>query len=112
MSGTAVYKQIGDTVPYTPSSAVSAGDVVVQGELVGIAQRDIAANAAGDLIVAGVVTFPKATTSGSAITAGAKLYWDESSSVATTTVGSNKLIGKAVTAASASASTVDVLMSQ
>jgi predicted RecA/RadA family phage recombinase len=48
--------------------------------------------------VKGVFDFPKATGGGTAISAGAKLYWDEANSVATTDdgAGANKLIGKAV----------------
>jgi len=112
MAATAVYLAVGNTVDYTPSTAVTAGDVVVQGELVGVATQAIAANVKGALAVAGVFQFPKATTSGSALTAGAKVYWDAGSSVVTTTVGSNKYVGKVVTAAAASASTVEVRLEQ
>lgn len=102
----------GDAIDYTPTSAVNAGDVVVQGDLVGVAKKNIAANALGALHVKGVFDFPKATTSGSAITAGTKLYWDASSEVATSTAGGNKYIGKAVQAADADDTTVRVRMEQ
>lgn len=102
----------GDYVDYTPGSAVSAGDVVVQGELVGVATSAISANVKGAIAVRGVCRFPKDTGSTSAITAGANCYWDAGNEVATTTAGSNKLIGKAVAAAAASASTVDILLNQ
>ena len=108
----ATYVHEGRAVDYTPSSAVTAGDVIVQGELVGVAKKDIAANVLGALSIEGVFDFAKSTASTSAITAGAKLYWDAENEVATTTVGSNKYIGKAVAAAAASASTVRVYMSQ
>jgi predicted RecA/RadA family phage recombinase len=108
MSGTVKLLQGGETVDYTPSSAVTAGDVVVQGEMVGVAVRDIAANDRGALFKTGNFVCPKATTSGSAITAGATLYWDASSEVVTTTSGSNKEFGKAIAAAAATASTVNV----
>lgn len=99
-------------VDYTPSVAVAGGDVVVQGDLIGIATRAIAANALGSLATAGVWDFPKDTGSSSAITAGAVLYWDAGSEVATTSSSGNKRIGKAVAAAAASASTVRVLIDQ
>jgi len=43
---TAVFVQEGDVIDYTPSSAVAAGDVVVQGDLIGVAKQPIAANTA------------------------------------------------------------------
>lgn len=102
----------GDAIDYTPSLAVSAGDVVVQGELVGVAKKNIAANALGALHVKGVFDFPKATTSTSAITAGALCYWDDNNDVATTTSSGNKLIGKCVAAAAAADTTVRIRMDQ
>jgi len=101
-----------DTVDYTPASAVVAGDVVVQGTLVGVAHAAIAANALGALHVTGVYDFAKAVTSGSAITAGAKVYWDASGEVVTTTVGSNVYVGKVELAATAVATTVAVRLEQ
>jgi len=106
------FVQDGWSVDYTPSSAVEAGDVVVQGELVGIAKADIAADALGALAVEGVFDFPKDTGSADAITAGANVYWDAGNEVATTTVGSNKLIGKVITAAAAADATVRVKLNQ
>ncbi len=106
----ATYVQSGDMVDYTPTSDVSAGDIVVQNDLVGVALRDIEANTLGALAVRGVFDFPKDTGSGSAITAGAKVYWDAANKVATATAGSNKLIGKAVAAADADDETVRVLL--
>jgi len=97
-SPVATYKHAGDVVDYTPSSAVAVGDVVVQGELVGVAQHAIAANALGALTVKGVFDFPKATGGGTAIAGGVKVYWDVSEQVAKTDdeSGANKLIGKSV----------------
>lgn len=104
----------GMRVDYTPTSAVASGAVVVQGELIGVALAPITANTLGALAVAGVFDFPKATGSGSEISAGAKVYWDASGGVATTSDGSgaNKYIGKAVRAASTTDNTVRVLLSQ
>ena len=44
---TATFVQAGDQIDYTPGAAVAAGDVVVQGDLVGVAKQPIAANAPG-----------------------------------------------------------------
>jgi len=107
------FVQAGDSIDYTPGSDVSAGDVVVQGDLVGVAKLDIAANTLGSLAVAGVFDFPKASGDGG-ISAGAKVYWDDASDVATASDGggANKLIGKAVAAAGDTDTTVRVRMSQ
>ncbi len=89
----------GNSVDYTPGSAVTAGQVVVQGELVGVAKVDIPANALGALAVVGVFDFPKATGVGTAISAGANCYWNAGAQQATTTATGNKLIGKCARAA-------------
>ncbi len=111
---TATFVQEGASIDYTPGSAVSAGDVIVQEDLVGVAKLDIAANALGALATEGVFDFPKATTSGSAISAGEECYWDEAETVAKTDAesGANKLIGKATAAAGADDDTVRIRMSQ
>ncbi|MCG3127379.1 MAG: hypothetical protein CHACPFDD_02239 [Phycisphaerae bacterium] len=110
----ATFVQDGMSIDYTPGAAVPAGEVVVQGELVGIAKFAIAANALGSLSVDGVYDFPKATGGGTAITAGATLYWDDTNNRATTNAaaGANKLIGKCIKAAVDADTTVRVRMSQ
>jgi predicted RecA/RadA family phage recombinase len=94
----------GNSIDYTPSSGgadVSAGDVIVQGDLIGIAKLDIAAGTLGALAVTGVFDLPKTAGVGEAIGAGAKVYWDEAESVAKTDdeAGANKYLGKTVLAA-------------
>lgn len=100
MGTVSTYQHDPDHIDYTPSSAVAVGDVVVLGDLIGIADRPIPANVKGALAVEGAFTFPKA--SGSAINAGTTVYWDATNSVITATAGSNKRAGFAIeTAASA-----------
>lgn len=70
-------------IPYTPVSAVTAGDVVAQGSLVGYATEDIAAGELGSLVIMGIAEGPKA--SGSAIAAGSDVYWDDEDEVITET---------------------------
>ncbi|MCP4594509.1 MAG: DUF2190 family protein [bacterium] len=108
----ATFVQEGQSIDYTPSAVVASGDVVVQGELVGVAKQPIAANALGALAVAGVFDFAKATGGGTAITAGANVYWDDGGNVATTTASGNKLIGKVIAAAGDDDATVRARMSQ
>ena len=67
------FRQEGTKIDHTPSSALAAGDVVVQTSLVGVTPAGIAANALGSLQVAGVVDMVKIT---GAISAGVAVYWD------------------------------------
>jgi len=108
----ATFVHDGNSVDYTPGSAVTAGQVVVQGELVGVAKVDIPANALGALAVVGVFDFPKATGVGTAISAGANCYWNAAAQQATTTATGNKLIGKCVRAAVDADTTVRIRMLQ
>ena len=103
----ATFVSVGQSIDYTPGAAVAAGEVIVQGELVGIATRAIAANALGALAVAGIFDCAKAS---GAITAGALLYWDNTNNVATTTSSGNKLLGKSIAAAASDDTTVRVLL--
>jgi predicted RecA/RadA family phage recombinase len=93
---TATFVHDGKAVDYTPGSAVVAGDVVVQGDLVGVSPRPIASGTLGALAVTGVFDFPKATGGGSALTAGTVVYWDAGAKVATATSVGNKQLGKVV----------------
>lgn len=112
MTEEAIYVHEGHMVDYTPSAKVAAGDVVVQGALVGIAIKDIAANALGALAVTGVFDVAKSVASGSAITAGTNLYWDDSNNVATATASTHKYLGKCVAGVADAATTVRVLIGQ
>ncbi len=108
----AVFRHDDGSIDYTPGADVAAGDVVVQGELVGVAKLDIKANTLGALAVTGVFDFAKATGVGSGISAGANLYWDDTNNVATTTSSGNKLVGKVVKAAADADTTVRARLMQ
>jgi len=97
----ATFIQNGCSIDYTPAANVAAGDVVVQGELIGVAVRPISAGEPGALAVEGVFAFPKATVAGSAIAMGVNVFWDNVAKLATTNAaaGANKLIGKTILAA-------------
>lgn len=101
-----VYKDF-TMVDFTPTSTVEAGDVVVQGDLVGVAVHKIEANQLGALLVNGQVSVVKGS---GAISAGALVYWDATNQVATTTATGNKLMGKAVRAAASGDARVLVLL--
>ena len=110
----AVFAHEGAAIDYTPGADVSAGDVIVQGDLVGVARLDIKAGVLGALAVTGVFDFPKATGASTAIAAGVSVYWDVADAEAKTDseTGANKLIGKTIAAAGDNDATVRVRMSQ
>ena len=110
---TATFVQSGDQIDHTPSSAVAAGAVVVQGNLVGVAKQPIAANALGALAVTGVFRGPKDSSNITAV--GTMLYWDEDgdpvggvagSGAFTTTATGNTFAGWALEIAGAGVGTV------
>lgn len=106
----ATYVQDGDAIDYTPGAAVATGDVVVQGDLVGVVKRPLAANETGAIEVEGVFDFSKATNV--AYTVGTILYWDDTNNLVTTTATGNKQVGKVVRAAATADTTVRVRLSQ
>jgi predicted RecA/RadA family phage recombinase len=108
----AVFVHEGACIDYTPTADVAAGDVVVQGDLVGVAKQPIKANQLGALAVEGVFDFAKVTGVGTALAAGATVYWDDAANVATATAAGNKQIGKVVKAAADADATVRVRMNQ
>lgn len=90
---------------YTPSSAKSAGDVVILGKVVGVCCRPIAANTKGAVTVAGVFTFSKVT--GGALTAGSVAYLHPNYKV-TGTATTSGIAGLVAVDAAAGDTTVDV----
>lgn len=95
-----------DTLDYTPSAAVAAGDVIVVGGRVHVATQAIAANTLGAVRAMGVCEFPKADGAGEAIAGGVIVYWDATNSVATDEASGNVRIGYAVPAGATDADTV------
>jgi len=105
---TAQFVSDGRSMPYTPSGDVAAGDVVVRGSVVGVANRPIASGVLGAIAISGVHKFPKDNGSASALAQGTLVYWDAGAQEVTTTAGSNKKLGYVHEAATAAATTVDV----
>lgn len=77
---TTLYVAEGGIIQYSNTgAAISSGDVVVTGDIVGIALTDIAATTGvGSVATEGVFTVAK--TAGTAWTQGAALDWDASAS--------------------------------
>lgn len=110
----AQYVQTGNHIDYTPAADLAAGDVVVQGELVGIAQCAFGAGQPGCLALTGVFDLPKTTGAGTAIASGAKIYWDAVQKKAATADGggANKYVGKSIRDAADADVVVRVRLSQ
>jgi predicted RecA/RadA family phage recombinase len=105
------FVQPGDRVTLTaPVGGVVSGTAYLIGNLFGVATSSGAAGAAVNFQTIGVVTLPKNNTQ--AMTEGAAVYWDDSAKNVTTTVGSNKKIGQAVSLGGvlAAATAVDVYL--
>jgi predicted RecA/RadA family phage recombinase len=68
----AKFDKIADVIDHTPTSAVSSGDVVAVGGLIGVALEDIAANALGSLAIRGQFELDLAT--GKTFAIGAEVY--------------------------------------
>lgn len=113
MSGV-VYVQHGASIDHTPVADVAAGDVIVQGDLVGVAVRNVKAGELGAIGVEGVFEFPKEAGGGVAFSTGDLAYWDDANDVAVATDGggANKLIGKVVVDAADANDSVRIRLSQ
>ena len=106
----ATFVREGQSIDYTPAADVALGEVIVLGDLVGVASHEIKANQLGSLAVEGVFDFAKAA---GAIGMGTILYWDDPANVVSTSAaGGKKQIGKAIRAAAAADTTVRVKLSQ
>lgn len=89
----AQFKHEGFAIDHTPVAALTSGDVVKIGSIIGIATRDIAAGELGSVTIEGVVEMPKA--SATVFAAGAPVYWNAGSSLCTTST-SDTFAGYAV----------------
>ena len=106
MAAIASRVQDGHYVDYTPTSGdVAAGDVVVRGQSVQIADRAIANGSLGSLATCGVYDLPK---DGTAIGDGNATYWNSSNNTATSNSSLGNKIGPAIGAAAAGDATVRV----
>lgn len=95
--------QAGEHLTVAAPYDVSSGGGALVGSLFGVAAADAVSGADVVLCTEGVYALAK--TSAQAWTLGAKVYWDNTDKVCTTTATSNTLIGVAVAAAANPSST-------
>lgn len=100
----------GDSIDYTPTSDVTAGDVVELDKLIGVAKVDIPAHTLGALAVVGVFDFPKLEGSDETLEVGETVAWHSGMNVM---LGStSNVVGHVVRAAGPFERTVRVRLSQ
>lgn len=99
------YVQDGKALTLAAPYARASGEGAKIGSIFGIAIAAISSGATGVFQTEGVVTLAKDTT---AITAGLKVYWDDTNKVVTATSTSNLPIGLAIAAAGTGVASVDV----
>ena len=106
------YKQPGNIIDWTPTAAVSAGEVLhLPDGRAAVATTDIAAGVLGSVQVCGIATVLK--TASMVMLKGTKVYWDSSASTASILFGANTadfFLGTVDTTAASAATTVDVIL--
>lgn len=100
------YIQPGEVWDYTAGADIASGDVVVMGDVVGVALAAIANGATGPVQVSGVFELAKLSTDVAAI--GDPLYWDAGNSRLTVTASTHKLAGYAAQASGSGTATARV----
>ncbi|MBL0318152.1 MAG: DUF2190 family protein [Alphaproteobacteria bacterium] len=101
------FVQEGKALNYTAGADILSGDFVLIGTIGGIAKTAIANGKVGAVHITGIFNVAKAT---GAITQGAKLYWDNTNKVLTTTASGNTIVGVAAAAALSGDATVAILL--
>ena len=99
------FVQKGENLDLIAPRALASGEGFIVGSIFAVASAAAANGAAVVGVAEGVFDLPKAT---GAVTAGAKLYWDNTAFNVTTTSTSNTLIGVAIRAAASGDATVRV----
>ena len=89
-----------------PAGGILSGAGLLDGSLFGVAGYDAAAGAEVEIDVVGV--FDLANTAAQAFARGDKVYWNNSTKLATSTSSGNSLIGAATAVAGGSDATVRV----
>ena len=102
------YIQNGENIAVTAKADIASGAGVLVGALFGVATGNVKSGAKVTLVRIGVFELPK--TSEQAWTEGAKVYWDDTNKLCTTTKTSNTLIGVAARAAKNPSPTGSVLL--
>lgn len=90
------FVQPGLTMTVIAPYALASGAGCLVGSLFGVASAAAAISTEVEIVTEGVFDLPKAGSQ--AWTVGARVYWDDTAKVCTTTASTNKLIGVAAAA--------------
>ena len=93
------YIQPGHTLTIPSPGAIAPGDVVVVGEIIGVAAGAAALGEPADVHVVGVWSLPK--VAGDDMSVGEAIFWDSAAGLATVTATGNTRLGVAVAAGAA-----------
>ena len=105
----AKFVQDGKAIDITAgSAAISAGDIVISGGIIGVAKSDIPANAAGAIATEGVFDIVKGAAA--TFNFGDEVYWNAESGYAQGSASDCTKIGKAVAAADSGAAVVKTMI--
>ena len=99
------YHSNGRTLVTIAAAIIASGDLVIVGQVVGVAVTSVAEGEEATLHTEGVFELPKAA---GAIAQSAKAYWSATDQNVTTTATGNTYIGIAWDAAAASDTTVNI----
>jgi len=103
----AVFVQRGESVDFTPSRDVAAGEMLVFGGLPGVVKTAVKAGSLGSLALTGVYDVEK---DGLALAAGDRLFWDAERKVATPAATDGVFLGLAAANAPATAPRARVIL--
>jgi predicted RecA/RadA family phage recombinase len=107
----AIRRTDGTKINYTPAGAIAAGEVVDLGDILGVAERAIAAAAVGALSLEGEFSILKSGSTGPVFAVGDAVFWDTVNSLAVRTGGAGCLyVGTCTAAATTSETTVRTLL--
>ena len=105
---TKLIKESAKSIVFAHTSAVTSGQPLKIGALLGIALGAYGANVSGAYAISGVYEVTKLSTDAPA--AGALLYWDNTNSRLTTTATGNISAGRAYKAAANGDATVQIIL--
>ena len=103
----AVFVQRGESVDFTPSRDVAAGEVLVFGGLPGVVKTAVKAGSLGSLALTGVYDVEK---DGLAVAAGDRLFWDDTRKLATPAAADGVFLGLAAANSPASSPRARIIL--
>ena len=92
------YRMSGKLIPITAGANVASGNIVVVGQMFGVATKTVVSGEEVELHCGGVYDFAKLNAASMSIAAGANAYWDATNLVIVANATGNTRVGVAVRA--------------